>query len=124
MMSYQYAGLDENTAAFMQANHDFSLSLYATSDIGIHYYGWDYDELADFWDDYGIKDEASIKEIQSLILASPTNYLKYYVGYLQFLELKNTQIELLGDDFSAKDFHENVLRIGPAPFSIINENLQ
>ena len=123
MMSYQYAGLDENTAAFMQANHDFSLSLYATSDIGIHYYGWDYD-LADFWDDYGIKDEASIKEIQSLILASPANYLKYYVGYLQFLELKNAQIELLGDNFSAKDFHENVLRIGPAPFSIINENLQ
>lgn len=124
MMSYQYAGLDENTAAFMQANHDFFLSLYATSDIGIHYYGWDYDELADFWDDYGIKDEASIKEIQSLILASPANYLKYYVGYLQFLELKNAQIELLGDAFSAKDFHENVLRIGPAPFSIINENLQ
>lgn len=124
MMSYQYAGLDENTAAFMQANHDFSLSLYATSDIGIHYYGWDYDELADFWDDYGIKDEASIKEIQSLILASPANYLKYYVGYLQFLELKNTQIELLGDDFSANDFHENVLRIGPAPFSIISKNMQ
>lgn len=124
MMSYQYAGLDENTAAFMQANHDFSLSLYATSDIGIHYYGWDYDELADFWDDYGIKDEASIKEIQSLILASPANYLKYYVGYLQFLELKNAQIELLGDDFSAKDFHENVLRIGPAPFSIISKNMQ
>lgn len=124
MMSYQYAGLDEDTSAFMQANHDFSLSLYATSDIGIHYYGWDYDELADFWDDYGIKDEASIKEIQSLILASPANYLKYYVGYLQFLELKNAQIELLGDDFSAKDFHENILRIGPAPFSIINENLQ
>lgn len=120
MMSYQYAGLDENTAAFMQANHDFSLSLYATSDIGIHYYGWDYEELADFWDDYGIKDEASIKEIQSLILASPANYLKYYVGYLQFLGLKNAQIELLGDDFSAKDFHENILRIGPAPFSIIN----
>ena len=124
MMSYQYAGLDENTAAFMQANHDFSLSLYATSDIGIHYYGWDYDELADFWDDYGIKDEASIKEIQSLILASPANYLKYYVGYLQFLELKNAQIELLGDDFSAKAFHENVLRIGPAPFSIISKNMQ
>lgn len=124
MMSYQYAGLDENTATFMQANHDFSLSLYATSDIGIHYYGWDYDELADFWDDYGIKDEASIKEIQSLILASPANYLKYYVGYLQFLELKKAQIELLGDDFSAKDFHENILRIGPSPFSIINENLQ
>lgn len=124
MMSYQYAGLDENTAAFMQANHDFSLSLYATSDIGIHYYGWDYDELADFWDDYGIKDEASIKEIQSLILASPANYLKYYVGYLQFLELKNAQIELLGDDFSAKDFHENILRIGPAPFSIISKNMQ
>lgn len=124
MMSYQYAGLDESTAAFMQANHDFSLSLYATSDIGIHYYGWDYDELADFWNDYGIKDEASIKEIQSLILASPANYLKYYVGYLQFLELKNAQIELLGDDFSAKDFHENILRIGPAPFSIISKNMQ
>lgn len=121
MMSYKYAGLDENVSAFLQANHDFSLSLYATSDIGIHYYGWDFDELTDFWEDYGIKDEASIREIQSLILASPTNYLKYYVGYLQFLELKDEQMKLLGDDFSEKDFHESILRTGPAPFSLLRQ---
>lgn len=117
LLSYNYAGLDENMAEFLRANHDFSLSLYASSDIGIHYYGWNFDELMDFWKDYGISDEASVRQIWNIILASPANYLKYYVGYLQLLELKSYC------GLSDYDFHEAILRIGPAPFSIIAKYL-
>ena len=34
------------------------------------------------------QNEAVIKEITQLILSEPGNYLKYYVGYIEFLELK------------------------------------
>ena len=31
---------------------------------------------------------AGLEEIYELIVADPGNYLKYYIGYVEFLELK------------------------------------
>ena len=41
-----------------------------------------------FFHTYGITDDATIENIYDLIIADPANYLKYYIGYLEFLELK------------------------------------
>lgn len=121
MLSYAYAGIDPDAARFLKCNKDFSLSLYAASDIGIHYYGWDFNELCDFWKDYGITDVNALKEVQRLIISSPANYLKYYVGYLQIEKLKDSQKETLGGDYSDMEFHKAFLKIGPAPFHIIEK---
>lgn len=122
MMSYYYAGLDEDIASMLQHNQSAILSLYATADIGIHYFGWDDETIYGFWSSYGITDAESIDEITGLIISDPGNYLKYYVGYLQFAELRDQMQETYGNDFSLKSFHEALLRIGPAPFSIIEEH--
>ena len=45
--------------------------------------------MLDFWSGYGITDEEVIKEITQLILSEPGNYLKYYIGYIEFLELND-----------------------------------
>ena len=121
MLSYAYAGIDPDAARFLKCNKDFSLSLYAASDIGIHYYGWDFNKLCDFWKDYGITDVNALKEVQRLIISSPANYLKYYVGYLQIEKLKDSQKETLGGDYSDMEFHKAFLKIGPAPFHIIEK---
>ena len=121
MLSYAYAGIDPDAARFLKCNKDFSLSLYAASDIGIHYYGWDFNKLCDFWKDYGITDVNALKEVQRLIISSPGNYLKYYVGYLQIEKLKDSQKETLGGDYSDMEFHKAFLKIGPAPFHIIEK---
>ena len=123
MMAYDYAGLEDNVANFLAHNQAATLSLYATSDIGLHYYGWSYEDMKAFWAGYGITNEAIIKEITQLILSEPGNYLKYYVGYIEFLELKEYAKELFGEDYSDKSFHQAVLDIGPAPFSIIKKYL-
>ena len=51
-------------------------------------------------------------------METPANYLKYYVGYLNFLDLKEEQQTLLGEDFDLKAFHQQILAIGPvqSPF--------
>jgi uncharacterized protein (DUF885 family) len=54
---------------------------------------------------------------------APGNYLKYYVGYLEFLELKKDAENRLGADFDEKEFHRTLLAIGSAPFSIIQKYL-
>ncbi len=121
MMSYFYAGLDHDIAAMLQHNQSATLSLYASSDIGIHYYGWDEEDMYRFWSSYGISDPESIDEITGLILSEPGNYLKYYVGYLQFVKLRMQMQKTYGDDFSLTEFHKALLAIGPAPFDIIEK---
>ena len=123
MMAYDYAGLKEDVSSFLSHNQAATLSLYASSDIGLHYYGWDFEEMKAFWEGYGITNEAVIKEITQLILSEPGNYLKYYIGYIEFLELKDYAKELFGDTYSHKQFHQAVLDIGPAPFSILEKYL-
>jgi uncharacterized protein (DUF885 family) len=121
MMSYHYAGLEEPLATLLAHNQSATLSLYASSDIGIHYYGWETAELAEFWGDYGITDATVLESISELILAAPGNYLKYYVGYLKFEELREEMAQTYGDDFSLVDFHEALLMMGPAQFDLLRE---
>lgn len=121
MMSYNYAGLDDNVASMLSHNQAATLSLYASSDIGLHYYGWTKEDMYAFWNGYGITDTAVIDEITQLILSEPGNYLKYYVGYLEFLDLQDSAKRSLGNEFSLVEFHRTILDIGPAPFSIIEK---
>ncbi len=123
MLSYQYAGLDENVATLMALNQSALLSLYATTDLGIHYEGWTFADTVAFWDDYGISDQDALREVYELIVEEPAHYLKYHVGYLEFLELKEKAMETYGSDYSDIAFHQAVLDIGPAPFSIVEKYL-
>jgi len=50
---------------------------------------------------------------------NPTNYMEYYVGYLEIMEMRNTAERVLKDGFNLKDFHTFLLDVGPAPFSVI-----
>lgn len=124
MMSYDYAGIDENVASMLSHNQSATLSLYASSDIGLHYYGWTREDMYTFWGGYGFNNTAIIDEITRLILSEPGNYLKYYVGYIEFLELLDHTKSDLGKNFNLQDFHRAVLDIGPAPFAILEEYLE
>lgn len=123
MMSYEYAGLKDDVAKFLAHNQAATLSLYATSDIGLHYYGWTLEEMKEFWAGYGITNESTIKQIAQLILSEPGNYLKYYIGYIEFLELKDYAKEIFGNEYSDKKFHQAILDIGPTSFSILEKYL-
>ncbi len=90
MQSFYYAGLDPDLASLLQHNQAATLSLYATADIGIHYFGWEKEKIAAFWSEYGVDDTATVKRITDLILEEPGNYLKYYVGYLKFRQCVNS----------------------------------
>lgn len=93
------------------------------ADIGIHYDGWGANDTVKFFSAYGINDESVIQEIYEYIVGDPANYLTYYVGYAEMLELKKESIEREGDNFSQKDFHQRILEIGPAPFEVIRKYL-
>ena len=123
MQSFYYAGLDQDLASLLQHNQAATLSLYATADIGIHYFGWEKEKNAAFWSEYGVDDTATVKRITDLILEEPGNYLKYYVVYLKFRQMRE-QLALENKSFSVSAFHEAILRTGPSPFSVLEETVR
>ena len=119
MGSYYLTPLSKEQSALLQKNASIILGLYALADMGIHYEGWDRMDTIAFFKNYGITDADTVERIYELIIGSPANYLKYYIGYVEFLELKKDWAEEEGDGFSQKEFHEAVLDVGPAPFDIV-----
>ena len=119
MMSYYLAPLSKTEASLLQKNSSVILGLYALADMGIHYDGWSVTDTVRFFSDYGINDANAVQSVYELIIGSPANYLKYYIGYLKFYELKKEMADTLGNQFSQKEFHRAVLDVGPAPFEIV-----
>lgn len=124
MMSYYLAPLPKTEASLLQKNSSVILGLYALADMGIHYDGWSVTDTVRFFSDYGINDPNAVQSVYKLIIGSPANYLKYYIGYLKFYELKKEMADAMGNQFSQKEFHRAVLDVGPAPFKIVYDEVE
>lgn len=122
--SYGISGLSRPLADVLRWNEAASLGLYAYIDMGIHYDGWDRADTAEYLAVYGIEDEETVNEIFETMVEEPANYLSYFIGYMEFWNLRKIAEGELGDDFVAKDFHQFLLETGPAPFYMIEDHMQ
>lgn len=102
-------------------NRSVNLCIYSLMDTGIHYRGWTPAQSARFLKLFGIRDASVTAEIYRYITETPANYLKYYAGYLNFLDLKEEQQALLGKNFDLKAFHQQLLTIGPVQFPVLQK---
>lgn len=124
MLSYDWAYENPNMADFMRANQQLSLYLSARVDIGIHSEGWEKNDLQTYLKNNGFNDSSELVDsLYDIILQSPGNYLSYAVGGIMFDELRNKAEDTLDDKFDLKEFHKFILDIGPAPFDIIEEQM-
>ena len=113
-------GMEEQVGELLQHNAAFTLALYALLDINIHYEGWDMDQVNDYLTMYfQIDDPSVISSIYYEVVENPSNYLSYYTGYLEFLNMREEAQQRLGANFSLLEFNRFLLDIGPAPFSVI-----
>ena len=118
---FNFGGYVEGWATYAEKNSSILLALYALADMGIHYDGWNRMDTVKFFKEYGVGSAEIVNQIYDLIIGSPGNYLKYYIGYVEFLELKKKWVEKKGEDFSQKEFHKAVLDVGPAPFELVEK---
>lgn len=124
---YQYAAdyLDDPDASDLTAlawmNRSINLCIYSLMDIGIHYHGWTPDAAASFLKNFGITDTSVVQEIYQYIVETPGNYLKYYLGYLNFLDLRQKWQDTLGEHFDLKKFHQKILETGPVSFPVLQK---
>lgn len=124
-IAYSYdTGLDENLTSFIQHNNSANLGIYALLDFYINYEDWSLEETGEWIKNLYSIDDNTVKELYYTIVSQPCNYLKYYVGYLEILDLKADAQEILGDSFNLKEFHAFLLEIGDAPFYIIRDYME
>ena len=104
-------------------NRSINLCMYSLVDIGIHAHNWSFPQTARYLHVFGITDEQTANEIFQYIVETPGNYLRYYLGYLNFLDLQEEEMKSLGRQFDLKAFHEKVLTLGPVPFPVLKKYL-
>ena len=92
-------------------------------DYQVNYEGMTVDQLTQFMKEaLGISSPEGARQLYQLVCEDPANYMKYYVGYLEITEMRETAEMLLGDRFSPKAFHTFLLDFGPAPFPVIRDH--
>ena len=121
--AYSYADLDPALARLLWLNRSLNLCLYALMDLGIHYQGWTEADTGEFLSQAGITDAETTGEIYQYIVETPANYLKYYYGCLNFMDIREAVKLQEGDAFDLKTFHQELLELGPMPFYILEEEL-
>lgn len=124
LASYDYA------AKYYEINPDYQrtlrsleLCLCALLDFHIHYQGLTLPQTQALLLQFGIP-AGPAEEIYSYIVQEPANYLKYYLSYLEILELKQTAKQLWAEDYSDLQFHKFYLDAGPSDFVALQDKLK
>ncbi len=112
-----------NTLLLARYNREIQLCLCTILDIYIHYDNASLEKVRELLMTMGLNPD-SADSIYEVICDAPANYPKYYVGYLEILELKNAALELWGDDYSDYDFHKWLLETGGGDFGSLRFKLE
>ena len=102
-------------------DRQIQLCLYALLDIAIHYDGASLEDVRAILSSFGSLSEDTMNAVYTYIAEEPCNYPKYYLGYLEIMELKKQAAALWGDNGSAflYRFHCFLLENGPADFGTL-----
>lgn len=140
LSSYDYAiklAADTNPDAAeyylaCRLDRQIQLCLYSLLDITIHYDGASLEDVQEIFHSLGSASNETITAVYEYIAEEPCNYPKYYLGYLEIMELKKQALEIWYDDQTSDTcipsdflyrFHRFVLENGPADFRTLSARL-
>ncbi len=113
-------GLSQELGQVLAHNSSASLGIHALLDLNVNYYGWDKQTTSQFLNQYfDISQDNVVESLYQAVVNNPSNYLTYYAGYLEIIQMRKLAEETLGDQFQLREFHQFLLDMGPAPFSVI-----
>ena len=105
---------------FLQILH----TLRAMVDIDLHYYGKPVSDIREMyrkyvWEDNNHQVNKDIQRIQS----TPGFVTSYMIGQLEIERVREMAEKELGEEFSLKDFHYEILREGEFPLDYLEEHI-
>lgn len=116
---------EKDQVEFNRAYTSIVQILHIEMDIGINYYGWDYEVFTDFAQtNFGISDDETLKDIYLNFVHNPASYPTYYLSQLYIEDLKTKYFQAHDDTTLDKEFHEAFLKYGSTGFDVIEEGFK
>ena len=117
--AYGYVIPDQSVVDLYRLNYNLNMDMFAIVSIGVHYMGWDLDDVTAFLSNYLIFDSYE-SEIYEMVLVDPLVFLPYTAGRALMVDTLNQLKEMGYTDIEAKTA---VLNIGPCTFEILWKHL-
>lgn len=92
-------------------------------DVGMHHKGWTREQAIKYMmDNEPVSEAEAVSEIERY-MAIPAQALSYKVGELRIKELRARYSQQKGNNFNLKDFHDELLKDGCVPLSVLEEKM-
>jgi uncharacterized protein (DUF885 family) len=92
-------------------------------DTGIHHKRWSREQAIQYLSDNTPNPEGDIRKAIERYIVFPGQATAYMIGKLKIMELREKARAGLGERFDIRSFHDAVLKAGPVPLSILEENV-
>ena len=92
-------------------------------DTGIHHKRWSRDQAIRYLADNTPNPEGDIRKAIERYVVYPGQATAYTIGKLKIMDLRTKARAELGDAFDIRAFHDVILKSGPVPLSILEENV-
>ena len=100
---------------------DLVRSVRVVIDVGIHYYGWDYNKAMAYWKaNLSGQDEIAEREI-TRITNWPGQVLSYKVGAHKIMKMEKHYMALQGEKYDARKFRALYISLGMVPLEIMEK---
>lgn len=118
--------LDMYTDAYQYLGHlsaDMERSVRLVVDVGMHYKGWTREQAIQYVLDNQPVTKAVAEQRIERYMVVPGQALSYKIGEQKILALRKLAQKELGDDFDIREFHDQILKDGAMPLTILDEKI-
>lgn len=92
-------------------------------DTGIHHKRWSREQAIQYLNDNTPNPDGDIRKAIERYIVYPGQATAYMIGKLKIMELRDRARAELGEEFDIRGFHDAILKSGPVPLSILEENV-
>jgi uncharacterized protein (DUF885 family) len=111
-------------AKFGQLTYEMWRAIRLVVDTGMHALGWSRAQAIQFFKDNAGKTEHDIIVEVDRYIVWPGQALAYKLGELKIKELRAFATKKLGAKFDVREFHDEVLKHGAVPLSVLDSNIR
>lgn len=105
-----------------QSDTLINLALCSRVDLGVNYENWTLNDVNKFFKENGFNSYYTA-ELYSYVVEAPSNYLSYFIGYLEIMDLKEHYKKQLMENYSEIEFHKLLLDIGPSDYKTLRSEV-